>query len=72
MDVLTREQRSRCMSGIRGKHTKPELLVRLALRKMGFRYRLHAGGLPGKPDIVLPRQRVAIFVHGCFLAFSSV
>lgn len=66
MDVLTREQRSRCMAAIRGKHTKPELLVRLALRRMDFRYRLHPAGLPGKPDIVLPKQRVAVFVHGCF------
>jgi DNA mismatch endonuclease (patch repair protein) len=66
MDVLTREQRSRCMSAIRGKHTKPELLVRLALRTMGFRYRLHPGGLSGKPDIVFSKQRVAVFVHGCF------
>jgi DNA mismatch endonuclease (patch repair protein) len=66
MDVLTPEQRSRCMSAIRGKHTKPELLVRLVLREMGFRYRLHIGELPGKPDVVLPKQKVAIFVHGCF------
>jgi len=66
MDVMTPEQRSRCMSAIRGKHTRPELLVRLLLRKMGYRYRLHAGELPGKPDIVLPHRKLAIFVHGCF------
>ena|ERR1700730_6746613 len=66
MDVLTREQRKKCMSAIRNKHTKPELLVRSVLRKMGFRYRLHAAGLPGKPDVVLPQKRLAIFVHGCF------
>ena len=53
------------MSGIRGKDTLPELIVRRFLHKHGFRYRLHAK-LPGKPDIVLPKYRVVIFVHGCF------
>jgi DNA mismatch endonuclease (patch repair protein) len=66
MDVLTPAQRRRCMSAIKNKHTKPELLVRLLLRKMGYRYRLHVGGLPGRPDIVVHSQRLAIFVHGCF------
>jgi DNA mismatch endonuclease, patch repair protein len=65
-DVLTPEQRKRCMTAIRGKHTKPELLVRAFLRQMGFRYSLHRKSLPGKPDIVLPKQKTAIFVHGCF------
>lgn len=54
------------MSGIRGKNTKPELLVRKALHKRGFRYRLHCTGLPGKPDLCFPKHRAVIFVHGCF------
>ncbi len=54
------------MSGIRGKDTKPEMIVRRALHKAGFRYRLHVKELPGKPDIVLPKYRTVIFVHGCF------
>jgi DNA mismatch endonuclease, patch repair protein len=66
LDVLTQKQRSRCMSAIKSKHTKPERLVRLLLRKMGYHYRLHAANLPGKPDIVLPKRKLAIFVHGCF------
>lgn len=54
------------MSGIRGSNTKPEMLIRRGLFARGFRYRLHAAGLPGKPDIVLPRYRATIFVNGCF------
>lgn len=54
------------MSGIRGRNTKPELVVRKALFAAGFRYRLHSPRLPGRPDIVLPRYRCAVFVHGCF------
>jgi len=54
------------MAGIRGKDTQPELLVRRALHATGFRYRLHVRDLPGKPDIVLPRYRAVVFVHGCF------
>ncbi len=54
------------MSNIRSKDTKPELVVRRFLHANGFRYRLHAGALPGKPDIVLPKYHAAIFVHGCF------
>lgn len=54
------------MSGIRGKDTKPELAVRRGLHAKGFRYRLHANDLPGKPDLVLPRYHAAIFVNGCF------
>lgn len=54
------------MSGIRGADTKPEMLVRRLLFARGFRYRLHAKNLPGRPDIVLPRWRAAVFVHGCF------
>lgn len=54
------------MGRIRGKNTKPELLVRHALHRRGFRYRLHDRGLPGRPDLVLPKHRAAVFVHGCF------
>lgn len=54
------------MSGIRAKNTRPELALRKALHARGFRYRLHSAGVPGKPDIVLPRYRAAVFVHGCF------
>lgn len=54
------------MSQIRGKDTKPEILLRSLLHRRGFRFRLHAPGLPGKPDIVLPKYRTVIFVHGCF------
>lgn len=54
------------MSGIKGKDTKPEKVVRSLLHRMGFRFRLHAKGLPGKPDIVLPKYKTVIFVHGCF------
>lgn len=65
-DVVSRETRSRMMSGIRGKNTTPELVVRKALFAAGFRFRLHRRDLPGVPDILLPGSRVAIFVHGCF------
>ena len=54
------------MSGIKGKNTKPEILVRKALHKAGYRFRLHDKKLPGKPDIVLPKYRTVILVHGCF------
>ncbi|WP_263372763.1 very short patch repair endonuclease [Granulicella cerasi] len=54
------------MAAIKGKNTTPELLVRSALHEMGYRFRLHRKDLPGRPDIVLPKHRVAIFVHGCF------
>lgn len=65
-DVVSPETRSRMMSGIRGKDTKPEVLVRKALHARGFRFRLHVSDLPGRPDIVLPRYQAALFVHGCF------
>ena len=65
-DVVTTETRSRMMSGIRGKDTHPELLIRKLLHGRGFRYRLHDKKLPGKPDIVLPRYRAVILIHGCF------
>lgn len=65
-DVHSKEIRSYNMSQIRSKDTKPELLVRRFLHKNGFRYRLHVKNLPGKPDIVLPKYKTVIFVHGCF------
>lgn len=65
-DVVSPEKRSKMMSGIRGKDTKPEILVRKALFKKGFRYRLHLTGLPGKPDLVFPKYRSVVFVNGCF------
>jgi DNA mismatch endonuclease (patch repair protein) len=65
-DVHTPEQRSRNMAAIKGSNTKPEMRVRSLLHSLGYRYRLHRKDLPGKPDIVLPKHRVAIFVHGCF------
>ena len=65
-DVLTPAQRSLNMSRIRGKDTKPELLVRRLLHKAGFRYRLHRANLPGKPDIVFASRHKVLFIHGCF------
>ena len=65
-DIVSREVRSRMMSGIRGKNTQPEMRVRRFLHSRGFRYRLHVRELPGHPDIVLPRYRTVVFVHGCF------
>lgn len=66
MDVLTPVQRKRCMAAVRAKGTKPELLLCRLLDSLRYRYRLHDDGLPGRPDIVLPRRKKAIFVHGCF------
>jgi DNA mismatch endonuclease (patch repair protein) len=65
-DVHTPEQRKRNMARIRATDTKPEMGVRRVLHANGFRYRLHAANLPGKPDLVFPRKKKAIFVHGCF------
>mgnify|MGYP000119516976 CR=1 FL=1 len=65
-DVVDKATRSRMMSGIRGKNTKPEILLRKALHARGFRFRLHADDLPGKPDIVMPKFRAVILVQGCF------
>lgn len=65
-DVLTTEQRKYCMSRIRGKDTKPEMIVRRLVHSLGYRYRLHVRALPGSPDIVLGGHRKVIFVHGCF------
>jgi DNA mismatch endonuclease (patch repair protein) len=66
VDHLTKEKRSWNMSQIRGKNTKPEIFVRSLLHRMGYRFRIHRKDLPGKPDIVLPKYRTVIFVHGCF------
>ena len=65
-DILTSEQRRKCMSSIRGKNTKPEIQVRQGLHARGFRFRLQDKKLPGRPDIVLPKYGVAIMVNGCF------
>lgn len=66
VDVHDKKTRSYNMSQIKGKNTKPEILVRKFLFANGFRYKLHDKKLPGKPDIVLPKLKTAIFVHGCF------
>jgi DNA mismatch endonuclease, patch repair protein len=66
MDSLTPERRSWNMSRIRGKDTRPEILVRSMLHRLGYRFRLNRKDVPGKPDIVLPKYRTAIYVHGCF------
>lgn len=66
VDTLTRRERSQRMALVRGTDTGPELTVRRAVHSMGFRYRLHVKTLPGKPDLVFPRLRKVIFVHGCF------
>lgn len=65
-DIVDTVTRSRMMSGIRNKNTQPELLIRRALHQQGFRFRLHAKDLPGRPDLVFPRLNAAIHVHGCF------
>lgn len=66
VDVVDMATRSRMMSGIRGSNTLPERRLRSALHSRGLRFRLHARDLPGKPDIVFPRYRTVVFVHGCF------
>lgn len=65
-DVFDREKRSWIMSRVSGKDTKPEMVVRRMIHAMGYRYRLHARDLPGRPDIVLPKHKKVVFVHGCF------
>lgn len=65
-DVFTPEQRHNCMSKVRSTNTRPEIKLRKALFEKGFRYRVNVKTLPGKPDIVLPKYRTAIFVNGCF------
>jgi DNA mismatch endonuclease (patch repair protein) len=66
MDTLTPIERGRRMSLVRSRDTKPEITVRKALHALGYRFRLHRRDLPGRPDVVLPRHRIALFVHGCF------
>ena len=66
MDVLTPKQRKKCMAAIKGKDTRPKLIVRAMLDTLHFRYALHRTDLPGKPDVVFPRRKKIIFVHGCF------
>ena len=65
-DIVPAEVRSRMMANIRGKNTRPELILRKALHAVGFRYRLHDRKLPGTPDIILPLYRAVILVNGCF------
>ena len=65
-DIVDQQTRSRMMSGISGKNTKPELALRRALHARGFRFRLHSGKIYGRPDLVLPKHRAVVFVHGCF------
>jgi DNA mismatch endonuclease (patch repair protein) len=66
MDVVSSVKRSEMMSGIKGRNTRPEMQVRAYLHAHGLRFRLHRKDLPGRPDVVLPKYRVAVFVHGCF------
>lgn len=66
MDIVDITTRSRMMAGILSRNTKPEMIVRRYLHGFGYRYRLHRKDLPGKPDLVLPKYKLAIFVHGCF------
>lgn len=65
-DTLSTGERKERMSRVRNKDTKPEMRVRRLVHSLGYRYRLHYGGLPGRPDIVFPERRKVIFVHGCF------
>lgn len=65
-DIVTPEVRSRMMAGIRGKNTKPEMVIRKGLHRLGLRFLVHDKRLPGKPDLVFPKWRAAIFVNGCF------
>ena len=66
VDTRTPEQRRKIMQAVKAKNTAPEWVVRRWLHSRGYRYRLHYKGLPGRPDIVMPRRMIAIFVHGCF------
>ncbi len=65
-DIVIPEVRSRMMAGIRGRDTRPEMQIRSALHRCGFRFRLHRQDLPGRPDLVFPKYRAVILVHGCF------
>lgn len=66
MDTLSASQRSACMARVKSKNTRPELLVRRHIHKLGLRYRLHVSDLPGKPDMVFRKHKKIIFIHGCF------
>ena len=66
MDVLKHEQRQLNMSRIRGKDTKPDMMLRTGLHRAGLRFRLHARELPGRPGLIFPRSRAAVLIHGCF------
>lgn len=66
VDIVDRETRSRMMSGIRAKNTRPEMFLRKGLHALGFRYRLHAKDIPGKPDVVIPKHNALIEIYGCF------
>lgn len=66
MDIFTPEQRHKVMAAVKGRDTKPEILIRKLLFSLGYRFRIQRKDLPGKPDIVLPRHKTAIFVNGCF------
>ena len=66
MDKFDAATRSRMMASVRSKNTRPEMRVRKTAHRMGYRYRLHRKDLPGKPDLVFPSRRIALFVHGCF------
>ena len=66
MDTVNKTTRSRMMAAIRSKDTRPEVVLRRSLFQLGYRYRLHYRGLPGKPDLVFPKYRTAVFVNGCF------
>lgn len=65
-DIVPSDVRSRMMAGIRGRDTRPEKLIRSGLHGMGFRFRLHPANVPGRPDLIMPKYRAAIFIHGCF------
>lgn len=65
-DIVSPEKRSEMMSRIQGRNTAPEIAVRSLLHRMGYRFRLHRRDLPGRPDVVLPKHHVVVFVHGCF------
>jgi DNA mismatch endonuclease, patch repair protein len=66
MDIVSPAKRSQMMSGIRGKNTRPELVVRSVAHRLGLRFRLHRRELPGRPDLVFPKHRAVVFVQGCF------
>ena len=70
-DIVDSATRSRMMAGIRSTNTRPEIAIRSALHANGFRYRLHSRKVPGKPDMVFPRYRAAVFVNGCFRPTSG-